>query len=201
MKGKGHWQLLFVIAALCMLFLTSFVAAAIATDPPPWEPKFPPQTNTMPDGNTNTISMEKREYTKEDGTKVSEERMIQVIRDKDGKILYVIVNSWITEEKGTRRLNVRTRVREDNKGKRDTWEQRDDTYEIPELPGCTITDSYTYLNDKLINSGCMKSWDIWPPKEPAKPADKEPVKLAAKEKEDVKPDQQGNRRKRPVIDA
>lgn len=161
-------------------------AAGFGTDPPAWQQVVPhdPErdTTTLANGNESTLTHEKREYTKEDGTVVKEERLVEVVK-KDGKVEYTKEVTWSTEEKGDDKVKKYRSETTDSKGKKKVYETREVSKRVP---GGIRTDYYTEEDGKIYHTGFGMKYD--------KPTDKKVVE----EKAQIKPDKDGNASEKTV---
>lgn len=142
-------------AATCLL-LFLFAGSVLATEPPAWQPFNPNPTNPVQPGeNESSVKHEKREYTKDDGTKVSEERL--VITDyEDGKYKYTKTYTWSTESKGEEKTESRSTELVDASGKRTFSRQWGVTKRVK---GGLRTDYFVEEDGKVFFTGYLMKYD------------------------------------------
>lgn len=174
------------IAISCLLLLLAISGLAAATDPPPWQqvvPHDPAQdTTVMASGRESTMTHEKREYTREDGTVVKEERLVDVIKE-DGKLVSTNTHLWSTEEKGDDKVKIRRNEKTDADGNKTVWEKKEITKRGPEG---LRTDYYLEEKGKIYYTGYYLR------------RDRAPEKKAETEKAEIKPDKDGNTAEKTV---
>lgn len=161
------------IGALLLLMIILASLSALSADPPPFT-TIGPDTVTTPTGKQSTLTLEKREYEKEDGTKVKEERLTQTV-SKDGEVEYTQTTTWYSEEKGDDKLKFRRSETVDGKGNKTVFEQKEVTKRVE---GGVRTDYYTEDKGKVFYSGYYMKWD-------------KGAKAETKEKETIVPDKDG----------
>jgi hypothetical protein len=184
---KANLQANFLfIAILCLSLAIAISAPAIAADPPPWQQVVPhdPATDTtiLASGKESTMTHEKREYTKEDGTVVKEERLVDIIK-VDGKVESTNTHLWSTEEKGDDKVKIRRNEKTDAKGNKTVWEQKEISKRVP---GGIRTDYYTEDKGKIYYTGYGMRYD------------RVSEKKVATEKAEIKPGKDGNAAEKTV---
>lgn len=115
------------IALMAAVILT---AALTALAQPEWQPSGTPSTGTINGSEWSTVT-ETREWTKEDGTKVTETRYTTT-KKTDGKTEYKEVETITKEQKGDDKSETRIKEKTDYSGKKTTIEQRFTDKKTPE---------------------------------------------------------------------
>lgn len=119
-----------------------------------WQPTRPPNTSRV-NNSEWTVTEESREYTTEDGTRVTEHKTTTV-KKTDGKTEYTESETTKTETKGDTATRTRTKERTDSKGNKTTIEQRSRTEKIP---GGTRRTFEHKENGKTVMSSTSTSYD------------------------------------------
>lgn len=152
---KRIFRTLFRIAAAALI-LFLFAGSVLATEPPAWQPFNPNPTNPVQPGeNESSVKHEKREYTREDGTKVSEERLV-ITEFKDGEYKYTKTYSWSTETNGEDKTETKGIELVDAAGKRTFSRQWSVTKRVK---GGLRTDYFTEDGGKVFYTGYMMKYD------------------------------------------
>lgn len=113
-----------LMAALILLM------ALTASAQPEWQPSGKPSSGTIDGSEWSTVT-ETREWTKEDGTKVSETRYTTT-KKTDGKTEYKEVETITKEQKGDDKSETRIKEKTDSSGKKTTIEKRFTETKTPE---------------------------------------------------------------------
>lgn len=146
--------LLKIAAMSLVLFL--FAGSVLATEPPAWQPFNPNPTNPVqPRENESNVKHEKREYTREDGTKVSEERLV-ITEYKDGEYKYTKTYTWSTETNGEDKTESKGVELVDAAGKRTFSRQWNVTKRVK---GGLRTDYFVEEGGKVFYTGYLMKYD------------------------------------------
>lgn len=121
---RSRWLPVALMAALVLF------PALTALAQPDWQPSGKPSTGTINGSEWSTVT-ETREWTKEDGTKVTETRSTTT-KKTDGKTEYKEVETITKEQKGDDKSETRTKEKTDSTGKKTTLEQKFTETKTPE---------------------------------------------------------------------
>ena len=152
--GRARHDVRRAVAMSLIIFLMSWTMVLAQ---PAWQPVGQPNTARINDS-TWTTSKESREYTKEDGTKVTENRTTTV-KKTEGKTEYTEVETVTKEQKGEDKAETRTKEKTDSTGKKTSIVQKFTTTKNQE--GTKHTSEF-WENGKLVGSGTSTTFD--PPK-------------------------------------
>ena len=157
--------------AAASLILLLLAGSVLATEPPAWQPFNPNPTNPLQPGeNESSVKHEKREYTKEDGTKVSEERLV-ITEYADGAYKYTKTYTWSTETNGEDKTESKSIELVDAAGKRTYSRQWNVTKRVKEG---LRTDYFVEDGGKVYHTGYLMKYD---------PSQKQDAKDIVKERE------------------
>ncbi len=146
--------LLKIAATSLILFL--FAGSVLATEPPAWQPFNPNPTNPVQPGeNESSVKHEKREYTKEDGTKVSEERLV-ITEYTDGEYKYTKTYTWSTETNGEEKTESKSMELVDAAGKRTFSRHWSVTKRVK---GGLRTEYFVEEGGKVYHTGYLMKYD------------------------------------------
>ncbi len=120
----------FVWLPIALMSALILLTALTALAQPEWQPSGKPSTGTI-NGSVWTTVTETREWTKEDGTKVTETRYTTT-QKTDGKTEYKEVETITKEQKGEDKSETRTKEKTDSSGKKTTIEQKFTETKTPE---------------------------------------------------------------------
>ncbi len=166
--------------AAASLILLLCAGSVLATEPPAWQPFNPNPTNPVQPGeNESSVKHEKREYTREDGTKVSEERLV-ITEYKDGEYKYTKTYTWSSETNGEDKTESKGIELVDAAGKRTFSRQWSVTKRVK---GGLRTDYFVEEGGKVFYTGYLMKHDR---------TDKQEAKDVTKEKESKGDDAAGS---------